>query len=121
LKLATYGFLRVLIPYLPEACTHYSPVVQMIGVITLVYSSLSTIRQSDFKNLVAYSSVAHMAVGTVALFSNSIQGIVGAILLSLAHGFVSPALFMAVGGVLYDRYHTRAIRFYRGLGQMMPL
>ena len=121
LKLATYGFLRVLIPYLPEASVHFSPFVQTIAVITLIYSSLTTIRQTDFKCLVAYSSVAHMSVSTIALFSNTIQGIEGAILLGIAHGFVSPALFICVGAVLYDRFHTRAIRYYRGLTSYMPL
>lgn len=121
LKLATYGFLRVLIPFLPEATYHFVPFVITITVISLIYSSLSTIRQTDFKCLVAYSSVAHIAVSTLALFSNTIQGIEGAILLSIAHGFVSPALFMLVGGVLYDRYHTRTIRVFRGMVLSMPL
>ena len=121
LKLAVYGFLRILIPMLPEATAYFSPFVQTIAVVTLVYSSLTTLRQTDFKCLVAYSSVAHMSVVVIGLFSNTIQGISGGIFLSLAHGFVSPALFMLVGGVLYDRYHTRTIRYYRGLTTTMPI
>ena len=121
LKLATYGFLRVLIPFLPEATSYFSPLVQTIAVITLIYSSLTTLRQTDFKVLVAYSSIAHMSVVVIGIFSNTIQGIEGAILLGIAHGLVSPALFMCVGSVLYDRFHTRVIRYYRGLTQYMPM
>jgi NADH-ubiquinone oxidoreductase chain 4 len=121
LKLATYGFVRVLIPFLPEATSYFSPLVQTIAVVTLVYSSLTTLRQTDFKVLVAYSSIAHMSVVVIGLFSNTLQGIEGAILLGIAHGIVSPAMFMCVGGILYDRYHTRVIRYYRGLTQYMPV
>lgn len=121
LKLAVYGFLRILIPLLPEATSYFSPLVQTIAVITLVYSSLTTLRQTDFKCLVAYSSIAHMSVVVVGIFSNTIQGIEGGIMLSIAHGFVSPALFMLVGGVLYDSFHTRTIRYYRGLTLYMPV
>lgn len=121
LKLATYGFLRVLIPLLPEATSYFSPLVQTIAVVTLVYSSLTTLRQTDFKVLVAYSSIAHMSVVVIGLFSNTLQGIEGGILLGIAHGLVSPAMFMCVGGILYDRYHTRVIRYYRGLTQYMPI
>jgi NADH-ubiquinone oxidoreductase chain 4 len=113
--------MRVLIPYLPEATMYFSPFVQTIAVITLIYSSLTTMRQTDFKCLIAYSSVSHIAIVVGGLFSNTIQGIEGAILLSIAHGFVSPALFMCVGGILYDRYHTRVIRYYRGMTLMMPV
>lgn len=121
LKLATYAYLRVLIPFLPEASSYFSPLVQTIAVITLIYSSLTTLRQTDFKVLVAYSSVAHMSVVTIGLFSNTIQGIEGAILLSIAHGFVSPRMFMCVGAILYDRYGVRTIRYYRGLTLYMPI
>ncbi len=106
---------------LPEATAYFSPLVQTIAVITLVYSSLTTLRQTDFKCLVAYSSIAHMSVVVAGIFSNTVQGIEGGIMLSIAHGFVSPALFMLVGGVLYDRFHTRVIRYYRGMTTYMPI
>lgn len=121
LKLATYGYMRILIQFLPDATSYYSPLVQTIAVITLIYASLATLRQTDFKALVAYSSIGHIAVVVLGLFSNTIQGMDGAILLSIAHGVVSPALFILVGGVLYDRYHTRIIRYYRGMTAYMPL
>ena len=121
LKLATYGFLRVLINFLPDATHYFSPLVQTIAIISLIYSSFSTIVQQDTKRLIAYSSIAHMAVVVLGLFSNTIQGIEGAILLSIAHGFVSPALFICVGGILYDRTHTRIIQNMRGLVVYMPV
>lgn len=121
LKLATYGYMRILLQFLPDATSYFSPLVQSIAVITLIYASLATLRQTDFKALVAYSSIGHIAIVVLGLFSNSIQGIEGAILLSIAHGVVSPALFILVGGVLYDRYHTRVIRYYRGITIYMPI
>ena len=95
--------------------------MQTIAIVSLVYSSLATIRQTDSKALIAYSSVAHMSVITLGLFSNTLLGIEGAILLGLAHGFVSPALFIIVGGVIYSRSHSRVIAYHRGLAHMMPL
>jgi len=121
LKFATYGYLRVLINFLPDATNYFSPLVQTIAIITLIYASLATIIQQDTKALIAYSSIAHMSVVILGLFSNTIQGIEGAILLALAHGFVSPALFICVGGVIYDRTGTRIIHYVRGLVTYMPV
>jgi len=121
LKLATYGYIRVLINFFPDATNYFSPLVQTIAVITIIYASLSTIIQQDTKRLIAYSSVAHMGVVVLGLFSNTLNGIEGSILLSLAHGFVSPALFIFVGAFTYSRYHTRIINYYRGLALTMPL
>jgi NADH-ubiquinone oxidoreductase chain 4 len=121
LKLATYGYLRIILNMLPEAATYFSPMVQTIAIISLVYSSFATIVQQDTKRLIAYSSIAHMAVVVLGLFSNTIIGIEGAILLGIAHGFVSPALFICVGGVIMDRLHTRLIPKIRGLVTYMPV
>ena len=121
LKFATYGYIRVLINLLPDASHYFGPLVQTIAIVTLIYSSLATIIQQDTKSLIAYSSIAHMSVVILGLFSNSIQGIEGAILLSLAHGFVSPALFICVGGVIYERTGTRIIPYMRGLVTYMPV
>jgi NADH-ubiquinone oxidoreductase chain 4 len=98
-----------------------TPIVYVIGVITIIYASLSTLRTIDVKEIIAYSSVAHAAVYVMGVFSNTIEGIEGAIILGLGHGFVSSGLFFCVGGVLYDRTHTRLITYYRGLAQIMPL
>lgn len=121
LKLAVYGYLRILINLLPEASSYFTPLVYIICLITIVYSSLTCLRQTDLKALIAYSSIGHMGIVVLGLFSNTLQGIQGGILLSIAHGFVSPALFICVGGVLYDRFHTRVIKYYRGLTVYMPL
>ena len=121
LKLATYGMLRVLINFLPDATNYFSPLVQTIAVISIIYASLSTILQEDTKKLIAYSSVAHMGVVVLGLFSNTIQGMEGAMLLAIAHGFVSPALFICVGGIIYDRTGTRNIMYLRGLVTYMPV
>uniref|UniRef100_UPI0030FEAEEC NADH dehydrogenase subunit 4 n=1 Tax=Porogramme epimiltina TaxID=81058 RepID=UPI0030FEAEEC len=121
LKFATYGYIRVLINLLPDASNYFGPLVQTIAIVTLIYSSLATIIQQDTKSLIAYSSIAHMSVVILGLFSNTIQGIEGAILLSLAHGFVSPALFICVGGIIYERTGTRIIHYMRGLVTYMPV
>lgn len=121
LKLATYFYLRVLINYLPDASNYFSPMVQTIAVISIIYASFATIVQEDTKRLIAYSSVAHMGVVVLGLFSNTLHGIEGAILLSLAHGWVSPALFICVGGIVYERTGTRIIYYIRGLANMMPI
>lgn len=121
LKLATYGMLRVLINFLPDATNYFSPMVQTIAIITIIYASFSTIVQQDTKKLIAYSSVCHMSVVVLGIFSNTIQGIEGAILLAIAHGFVSPALFICVGGIIYDRTSTRLIPYIRGLVTYMPV
>ena len=121
LKLATYGYLRVLINLFPDATHYYNPLVQTIAIVTIVFASLATIVQQDSKSLIAYSSISHMGVVVLGLFSNSIQGIEGALLLSLAHGFVSTALFIYVGGVLYERTGTRNFIYLRGLVHYMPV
>lgn len=121
LKLALYAVLRILIPILPEASLYFTPFVYTISIITIIYASLTTLRQIDLKVIVAYSSISHMAVTMMGAFSNTIIGIEGAILLGLAHGLVSPGLFILLGGVLYDRYHTRIISYYRGLTGFLPL
>jgi NADH-ubiquinone oxidoreductase chain 4 len=114
-------YLRVLINFLPDATNYFSPLIQVIAIISLIYASFSTIIQQDTKRLIAYSSVCHMAVVVLGLFSNTIQGIEGAILLAIAHGFVSPALFICVGGIIYDRTGTRIINYIRGLVTYMPV
>lgn len=121
LKLSLYGILRLILPLLPKASLDYTYIVYLIGIITIIYASLSTLRTIDVKELIAYSSVCHAAVYLLGVFSNTIQGIEGGITLGLAHGFVSSGLFICAGGILYDRSSTRLITFYRGITQIMPL
>lgn len=121
LKLSLYGILRLILPILPKASLDYTYIVYLIGVVTIIYASLSTLRTIDVKELIAYSSVSHAAVYLLGVFSNSIQGVEGGITLGLAHGFVSSGLFICAGGILYDRSSTRLITFYRGIAQVMPV
>lgn len=121
LKLSLYGIFRLILPLVPKASIDYTYIVYLIGVITIIYASFSTLRTIDIKELIAYSSVSHAAVYLIGVFSNTIQGIEGGITLGLAHGFVSSGLFICAGGVLYDRSGTRLITFYRGAAQLMPL
>jgi len=121
LKLSLYGIFRLILPLLPKATLDYTYIIYLIGVITIIYASFSTLRTIDVKELIAYSSVSHAAVYLLGVFSNTIQGIEGGIALGLGHGFVSSGLFICAGGVLYDRSGTRLISYYRGIAQIMPL
>lgn len=121
LKLSLYGIFRLILPLLPKASLNYTYIIYIIGVITIIYASFSTLRTIDIKELIAYSSVSHAAVYLIGAFSNTIQGIEGAIALGLAHGFVSSGLFICAGGILYDRSSTRLITYYRGISQVMPI
>lgn len=120
LKLGGYGFLRLSLPLLPDACVYFSPLVCTLSLAAIVYTSLTTIRQIDLKKIIAYSSVAHMGVVTLGIFSLTQTGIEGALFLMLGHGFVSSALFVMIGA-LYDRYKTRLVHYYGGLVLTMPL
>lgn len=120
LKLGTYGFLRYCFPLFPEASFYYSPLVYSIAAVGIVYTSCTAIRQTDFKKIIAYTSVAHMNLVVLGLFSFNVIGLEGAILQSLSHGFVASALF-AVIGVVYERFHTRTVKYYGGLVHTMPL
>ena len=99
LKLSLYGIFRLILPLVPKAFLYYTYVVFLIGILTIIYASLSTLRSIDVKELIAYSSVSHAAVYLIGVFSNTIQGIEGGIALGLAHGFVSSGLFICAGGV----------------------
>ena len=120
LKLGTYGILRFLFPLFPFACSYYAPLVFSLAVVGVLYSSFTAIRQSDFKRIIAYTSIAHMNLVIVGLFSFHMVALEGAILQSISHGFVSSALFLLIG-VVYDRFHTRIIKYFGGLVHMMPL
>jgi NADH-ubiquinone oxidoreductase chain 4 len=121
LKLSLYGILRLILPLLPKAFMYNTYIIFLIGVISIIYASLSTLRTIDVKELIAYSSVCHAAVYLIGVFSNTLQGIEGGITLGLAHGFVSSGLFLCAGGILYDRSSTRLITYYRGMAQVMPI
>jgi NADH-quinone oxidoreductase subunit M len=119
LKMGGYGFLRFSLPMFPEASGQFIWLIFGLSMIGVVYTSLVALVQQDMKKLIAYSSVAHMAIVTVGLFAFNQQGIEGAIIIMLSHGLVSGALFLCVG-VIYDRLHTREIDRYGGLAINMP-
>lgn len=120
LKLGGFGFLRFSIGLFPESSAFFTPLIYAISVFGVVYASITTLQQIDLKKIIAYSSVGHMGLVTIGLFSGNSQGILGAILLMISHGVVSGALFLCIG-ILYERHHTRIVRYYSGLIHTMPL
>ncbi|MEE2662436.1 MAG: NADH-quinone oxidoreductase subunit M [Pseudomonadota bacterium] len=119
LKMGAYGFLRFSVPMLPYATEYFTPLIFVLSVIAIIYTSLVALAQEDMKKLIAYSSVAHMGFVTIGIFTLTQQGVQGAIVQMISHGFVSGALFLCVG-VLYDRIHSREIKRYGGLVERMP-
>jgi len=119
LKLGGYGFLRFSLPMLPAASADFAPFIYALSVVAIVYTSFVALMQEDMKKLIAYSSVAHMGIVTIGLFTFNPQGLQGGIIQMLSHGLVSGALFMCVG-VIYDRIHSREIKRYGGLAERMP-
>lgn len=120
LKLGTYGFIRFSLPLFPQASFFFAPLVYTISAIGIVYTSFTAIRQTDFKRIIAYTSIAHMNLVMLGIFSFNNVGIEGAIFQSLSHGFVASALFLVIG-VVYDRYRTRLVQYYGGLASTMPI
>jgi proton-translocating NADH-quinone oxidoreductase chain M len=120
LKLGVYGFLRFSLTLFPDASFYFSPLVYLFSLIGILYASMTAIRQTDLKRIIAYSSIAHMNLVTLGIFSFNTLGIEGAILQSISHGFVSGGMFLLVG-IVYDRYHSRFLYYYGGLVHMMPI
>lgn len=122
LKMGTYGFLRVSLPMLPE--TSRDPVivgiVATLSIIAIIYGALVSLMQTDWKKLVAYSSVSHMGFCTLGIFAFNHSGIAGSVLQQVNHGISTGMLFLIVG-VMYERRHRRAIKEYSGLFKVMPL
>ena len=119
LKMGGYGFIRFSLPMFPQASADYAWLIYGLSMVAVVYTSLVALVQTDMKKLIAYSSVAHMAIVTVGLFAFNTQGLEGSMIVMLSHGLVSAALFLCVG-VIYDRLHTREISRYGGLAINMP-
>jgi len=120
LKMGGYGFLRFSLPMFPSATEMFAPLVFVMSIVAIVYTSLVALAQEDMKKLIAYSSVAHMGFVTMGIFTLTHQGVEGGIFQMLSHGVVSGALFLCVG-VVYDRMHTREIAAYGGLVNRMPV
>lgn len=120
LKLGGIGFIRFMIPILPTFTASIFPLVCCMCLASFLFSTLSTIRQIDLKKIVAYSSIGHMAMITLAIFSMSEFSAYNASFMMVSHGLVSPCLFLLVG-LLYDRYHTKFLLYFTGLGAHMPI
>ena len=119
LKMAGYGFIRFSLGLFPVASDYFTPLIFILSIIAIIYTSLVALMQDDMKKLIAYSSVAHMGFVTLGIFSLTKQGLEGSIIQMLSHGLISAALFLCVG-VVYDRYHSRMISSYGGLVNIMP-
>ena len=120
LKLGGYGFLRLSLPIVPDASHALAGFMIFLSLVAVVYIGLVALVQSDMKKLIAYSSISHMGFVTLGLFIFNVQGMEGAVIQMISHGFVSGALFLCVG-VLYDRMHSRQIGDYGGVVNTMPV
>lgn len=124
LKLGAYGFLRFILPIMPDAARYFAPVIIVLSLIAVIYIGMVALVQTDMKKLVAYSSISHMGFVTLGMFL-FVDGqlddwaLKGAIIQMISHGFVSAAMFMCIG-VMYDRLHTRNIADYGGVVNVMP-
>ena len=120
LKLGTYGFIRFSLPIFPNASLFFAPLVYSLVIVGIIYSSFTAIRQTDFKRIIAYTSIAHMNLVILGIFSFNVIGLEGAIFQSLSHGFIASGLFLIIG-IVYDRFKTRIVQYFAGLASVMPL
>jgi NADH-quinone oxidoreductase subunit M len=120
LKMGTYGFIRFSLPILPDASRYFVPMMVTLSIIGIVYGALVALAQTDWKRLVAYSSVSHMAMVILGMFALTPVGITGSIVQQINHGISTGALFLIVG-IVYERRHTREIADYGGLSKIMPV
>jgi NADH-quinone oxidoreductase subunit M len=118
--MGAYGFLRFSLPFFPDAAIAWTPAIMVLSVIAIIYGAYMAFAQTDFKKLIAYSSVSHMGFVTLGLFALNSQGLEGGILQMLNHGITTGALFLAVG-VIYERTHTRLIADYGGIAARVPI
>ncbi|MCJ7580686.1 MAG: NADH-quinone oxidoreductase subunit M [Candidatus Aminicenantes bacterium] len=120
IKMGTYGFLRFAMPLFPDALMKLLPYLSILALIGIIYGGLMALIQKDIKSLVAYSSVSHMGLIMLAIFSVNFEGLQGGIYQMLNHGLSTGALFLCVG-ILYERAHTRLIKDYGGVSKQMPI
>lgn len=120
LKLAGYGYIRISISLLGVASRYYIPLVYGMSIISIIYCSMTTLRQIDMKKIIAYSSIGHMGIVVIGIFSMTVEGLEGSIILMVGHGLVSPGLFIIVT-ILYESKGTRIIKYYRGIVGSSPL
>src|SRR5437016_6513276 len=119
LKVGAYGFVRFVLPILPDASRYLAGFVITLSLIAVIYIGFVALVQDDMKKLIAYSSISHMGFVTLGFFIFNAYGMEGGLVQMISHGFVSAALFLCVG-VLYDRMHSRNIADYGGVVNTMP-
>ena len=120
IKMGSYGIIRYLVGLTPVACEYFAPIMYTLSILGVIYASITTIRQTDLKRIIAYSSVGHMGIVTIGIFANNVTGIEGSIYLQIGHGIVSSGLFIVVTQI-YERYQTRIVKYYRGVTTTMPI
>jgi NADH-quinone oxidoreductase subunit M len=120
LKLGGYGFIKILLNLFIDGSYYFKPFIYFLCAISIIISSFNAIVQTDFKKLIAYTSISHMNFIVMGIFSCNIYGLCGSIFLMLGHGIISSGLFSCVG-IIYDRYHTRQIEYFSGLVFGMPI
>ncbi len=119
LKMGTFGFIRYAMPLFPQAALEWAPIIGTLGVIGIVYGSFMCMAQTDFKRLIAYSSVAHLGVVMLGLSALTAEAASGAVLQMVNHGISTGALFLIIG-YIYERTHTRDLAAYGGLAKVAP-
>ncbi len=120
LKMGTYGFMRFNLPLFPEASVTFAPTIAVLAIIGIIYGAIVSFAQTDFKRLVAYSSVSHLGFVMLGIFSLNEAGLQGAILQGVNHGLSTGALFYLVG-ILYEKRHTREMAEFGGIWRAMPI
>ncbi len=120
IKMGAYGFVRFSLPFFPDAALFYTPAIMVLSVVAIIYGAYMAFAQTDFKKLIAYSSVSHMGFVTLGIFALNSQGMEGGLLQMINHGVSTGALFLAVG-VIYERTHTRVIADYGGIAAKVPI
>lgn len=120
LKMGTYGMMRIMLPMFPEMTMKFQTALMIFGFVNIVYGALCAMAQTDFKKLIAYSSVSHMGYVILGMAAMNVQGMTGAVLQMFNHGTITAMLFLLVG-VLYDRTHTRGLNDFGGVYNKMPV
>ena len=119
IKLGAYGFIRFSLPFFPAASELFAPIIFILSVIAIIYTSIIALMQEDIKKMIAYSSIAHMGFVTIGIFAFNQQSIQGAVVQLVSHGLISAALFLSVG-IIYESTKTREISKLGGIVQKMP-
>ena len=119
LKMGTYGLFRVCVPFFPQALMTFAWLLGVLGAVNLIYGACAAFAQTDFKKMIAYSSVSHMGFVLLGVAAMNSAGFNGSILEMFNHGIITGAMFLLVG-VVYERAHTREFSAFGGLASIMP-